>query len=249
MRQQIQRWMAGLVVLLSIGYANATPVYHTPVDPNAADPNDDFTGMRTYQDEGGLGSATIEWIITQNGNEFTYRYIFHIPDVAGPTFKDVSHFTLDISDDFDEIGEAEIRNAFESNSNDAFDPQDESDIEFGSHDGLTGDVKFDFGGGKFEDGVINTSDEMPLYYEFTTTHSPVWGNHAVKAGTAVYTNAGLGNEGTSMDEGDFIAVPDGANGAVPEPSSLGLACLGAFVLVSAAFRRRRRVGHLAATGQ
>lgn len=224
---------AAAVIVAASTSAWASPIYGTAVDPNDADPNNDFTGSRVYHDEGAAGEAIISWEITQSGGEFTYRYTFTIPG-GGPTFKDVSHFTLDLSNDFGLSDETDLRSSFSSNSDDGFDPNDPEDIEFGDNDGLTGAVKFDFGGGK--DG--NTSDGELLYYEFTVKRSPVWGNLGVKAGTPLHQNAGLGNEGVSMDPDDFIAVPNGLEEGpmIPEPAGLTLALL----IISVGMLTRRR---------
>lgn len=220
-----------LIFLVVPARALATPVYGTPVTPT------DFAGSRVYQSEAS-GDAVIQWSITPSGNSFTYRYTFIFPDVQGPTFKDVSHFTLDLSDDFADSDEQDLRDTFSSNTNDSFDPQDDEDIEFGDKDGLTGAVKFDFGGGKPDGGTPNTSDGQPLFYEFTIDRSPVWGNMAIKAGQNLFDNLGLDNELTSMDTADFIAVP---NGIVPEPATAALALLGAGLLaLPVALRTRRK---------
>jgi hypothetical protein len=193
--------------------ARAAAIYGTTVDPP------DYAGERVYFQSDGE-DAKIAWEITDNGNgTFTYRYTAIIPNIEGPDgFKSVSHFTLDLSDDFDDDDQQTLLDTLDSNSVNF----DLDLVEFGDKDTLTGAVKFDFGGGKPEDGGVEDTDGNPLYYEFTVNRAPVWGNFAIKDGNGTFRNAALENGTvlTSMDKNDFIAVP---NGQVPEPASLVLA--------------------------
>ena len=234
------------IVVTLAASAQAAPVYETPV--GAAD----FTGTRVYQDEGLDGQATISWEITPGINLFTYRYTLSIPNVdPGPTpFFDASHFSLDVSDNFfsgdDDIDvpfQNQFRNTIATNAIESallaeppFDPFSEMFIDFGDFDGITGAVKFDFGGGKPELGVINTTNGLELFYEFTVPLQPVWGNYAIKSDLLLFQSPAIvaGTVFTSENTDDFIPVP---NSIVPEPSSFVLAALGLCMLLG--FRRRR----------
>jgi hypothetical protein len=199
------------------GPAYAAPIYGTPVGPA------DYSGQRAYY-KSGANAAKIQWQITDNGNgTFTYRYTAIIPDIPGKDpFKSVSHFTLDLSDDFDEDDQTALVESAASNSEDF----ETCLIEFGDKDTLTGAVKFDFGGGKPEDCGFEDTDGNPLYYEFTIDRTPVWGNFAVKDGNGLWRNKALklGTVLTSENAHDFIVVPNGHH--APEPSALWLAAAG-----------------------
>ncbi len=227
------------IVVTLAASAQAAPVYDTPVAPA------NFSGSRVYQDAGVDGQATISWDITDNGGSFTYRYTIDIPAFVGGNgpFFDLSHLTIDVSDnlgpdDLESILATITTNAAEG----LFDPLAGvgiEDLDLGDFDGLTSSLKLDFGGGKSEEGVLNTTDGELLFFEFTVARRAVWGNFAIKSDTLLTQNQALldGTVFTSEDIGDFIAVPDTF---IPEPSSFVLAALGLCMLLG--FRRRRRSG-------
>jgi hypothetical protein len=103
-------------------------------------------------------------------------------------------------------------------------------VEFGDKNGITGAVKFDYGGG---------DPEGFFTYSFDSIRAPMWGDLCVKGGggtnnggcPAAFTstinflwNAGFSDH-TSGNTAFFIAVPDTVTNGAPEPGVLALVSL------------------------
>ena len=200
---------------LAVSNASAVPVYGTSAD---------LTGVRSIGSgltgEGSYANSNfqIAWEITQNPDN-TFDYSYTLSGFDNLMGGEVSHFTLDLSDDFDllTVTDAEL------NGN----PINANDIEFGNFDepsnnpvyNIVGAVKFDVGGAD------------PLTFSFTSTRAPVWHYAFVKGGQGNAWTNGL-DDPLSMNTIDFIATP---NSEIPEPATAAL--LG-FGLLAAARRRR-----------
>jgi len=211
----------GIIVTLGSNPAHAALVYGTPADLTGdRSVGNGLVGTGVYS-----GSAfSIEWEITNNGNgTYTYSYVFS--GFEGVQGGGISHFTLDLSDNYDAntVTDAELDG----------NPIGAGDIELfpGTKDGVTGGIKFDLGG-DFDD----------LTYSFVSNRVPVWHNLFVKAGLGSAQNTGLGNEGVSMDELDFIAAPNSqiVPPAIPEPSTVILFGLGLIGLIGFGQKRLRK---------
>lgn len=249
-------WRLALGVATSIalavavtGQALAVPVYGTEAP---------LTGSRTTSGGGLLGTLdyndttapliTLSWdiVVNQDGT-WTYTYTFsNMP-------KDVSHFTLDVTDDPACLpGNGCISNAMlDESGTGIFAPIAATDLLFGDIDGILGAVKFDVGG-----------DGSTTSYQFTSDRDPVFGDFCMKdgkgaggtgpanetcadlpnvTGTNILSNAGFGDR-TSEDPLWYIARPDG--GRVPPeqvPAPITLVLLGAgFAGLGVAARRTSR---------
>lgn len=217
--------IAAAACVLAAQASQALPVYGT----SAAG---ELSGSRSVGGGGLVGynawedDFTVAWEITQNGSEWHYEYTFTGLDGSGQE-KDISHTVLDISDDCD-------------GPDCVFNVSPSGEIEYGDFDGVTGAVKFDFGGGN---GFV---------YEFDSDRAPVYGHLAVKGGAGpdtcavanptsiVACSVGLdlapGDPG-EMDILNYVARP---NGAVPEPTTGWLLTTG--LLLAATTHRRMRRG-------
>lgn len=217
------------------------PVYGTLVDAG------NFTGSRDNGTAGiagalggligsfgwngagqGPGTSTqnyirLDWTIDFNANAqvWEYEYTFAggglIGGSGGALGGQLSHLTLDVSDDCARLGSACIFGA-------------NGPVEFGNFNGITGAAKFDYGGGD-PSGIFT--------YAFDSIRAPMWGDLCAKDGggpnatgcPAAFTattnflwNAGFGDL-TSSDIARFIPVPDTVTNGAPEPGVLALVSL------------------------
>lgn len=198
---------------LGLGEAQAVSVYGTDASwSGSRQIGNGLTGNGGYA----TSQFTISWNIVDNFNG-TLTYTYTLDNFEGIQGGGVSHFTLDLSDNYDSktITEATINGT-------SIAP---GDIEYGNFNEpsnspvylLVGAVKFDVGSG---------SD--PLTYSFVSNRLPVWHFAFVKSGLTNYAyTSGLDNP-VSGNILDFIATPDGQV-PVPEPTTLlltGSALLG-----------------------
>ncbi len=217
-----------IMALATSSAVHAAPVYGT----SAAG---ELTGSRDAGAGGGLTaynawnpSFTVAWDITNLGSgNWNYKYTF-----TGLNKKDISHFTLDLSDDCISLGDTDcvtnITPTPPSNS-----------IEFGDKDGITGAIKFDYGGGE------------GISYAFDSNRAPVYGHLAVKdgGGSATCANApgGVGNTQIACNNGllaasdtenitDYVARPNGVS-QIPVPAAVWL--FGSGLLGLAGIARRK----------
>jgi hypothetical protein len=227
---------AAVIALVLAAAAHSLPVYgtsalgeltgtrdvHVSVGPPGAG---GLTGFGQYADA--AIDFRVDWVITL-GPVVHYQYTFTGLNGSGQ-FKDINHFTLDLSDDCASdplcVTNAKLNgSAIGAGS-----------IEFGDKDGIIGAVKFDLGAGE---GVT---------YEFDSNRLPVYGHLAIKDGggngtcpapgsTTVACSNGLVAGVDTEDINDYVARP---NGIVPEPSPASLMVLGLLALCAARRRVRR----------
>lgn len=223
------RSLVAIAFLASASPVLAGHIYGTPAP---------MTGMRSIGD--GLTAtndwvgldADLAWSITDNGDgtfEYTYIMVGFKPETGPPS---ISHFTLDLSDDFDE---ATVTNPMiQQEELGAFEPIASEDIELKLTPSFDEGGLLITGGVRFDIGDMNNGGYVA--YRFTSNRTPVFHHFALKGGddSFVYNNNLFDS---SLDTtNDFIAAP---NSVIPEPGSLGLAWLGGLGLFSLARGRRR----------
>lgn len=163
-------------------------------------------------------AVSIGWNIVNNGNG-TYNYEYTLSGFDGIRGGGVSHFTLDISDNYDD---ETIMNATLNGSPISVGKVELGDFREPSNSpifNIDGAVKFDLG-----------SSNGPLVYAFTSDRAPVWHFAFIKAGAGNFAyTAGLDNP-LSDSIFDFIATPNGSyDHEVPEPATallFGMSTLG-----------------------
>ena len=202
-------------LVLTAHQATAMPVSGTPAP---------FTGTRTVTDPGlattesDWQDASLTWQVTSNGNgTFDYEYTFR-----GFDRPEISHFTLDISDDA--IFDNRLADPLAITN-----PQLNGQVipvEFGDKDGITGAVKFDAGA----DDVGNPSDFV-LIYTFTSNRRPVFHDLYIKGGQSDLTNTGFGDRISTLMF-DYVGAPN----SVPEPAVFVMSLFG----IAGLFAVRRR---------
>ncbi|MBN2589433.1 MAG: hypothetical protein JXA96_06200 [Sedimentisphaerales bacterium] len=179
-------------------------------------------------------STSITWVVTQNANKtWHYSYTFTVPE------KDISHFILEVSDNFtsdDFLGFSNpllLASVKTDGSWIAYDPAVYNSSSNGnSNPGMPGDIY----GIKFE---LKDIDSTVWHFEFDSTKQPMWGDfYAVdgkKPADPTFCdcepsiipyayNMGFGNN-LQISEG-HIAVPDTV---VPLPGAILLGTLGILV--------------------
>ena len=219
-------------VVVVAGAAHSAPVYDTSALGELTGTRDvhvsvgppgvgGLTGFNAYADA--TIDFTVDWVITL-GPSVHYEYTFTGLNGSGQ-FMDISHWTLDLSDDCMESSGC-VTNAKVNGAAIAAE-----DLVYGDIDGIIGAIKFDIGGGE---GVV---------FEFDSNRAPVYGHLAVKNGggsgtcpTPGGTSAVCNNGMIAASENilDYVARP---NGIIPEPSTITLVGLG---LAGVAFVGRRR---------
>lgn len=230
----------GFFVLFSADSARAGSVYGTNIDLNEFTNDSDgnpltFSGSRSAATSAEL-IATGDWedvfqidfVITDNQDgSFTYRY-----EVSGFPKKDVSHLTIDVSDNV--LG-SDI--AFDKDL-DTNSPGDKGawPTELGDKDGITSAFKFDFGGGP------------GTWFQITIGRVPMWGDVYVKGGGVEAYNAGYGIHADGDTVLNYLPTPDSRDSfppteLAPIPTSAWMG-FSLFALVGFAYRIRRR-RHLA----
>jgi hypothetical protein len=217
--------LASLASLLLATGVEASPVYGTSA-------LGELIGSRSVGGGGLIGhnewanDFTVDWQITQAGSGWHYEYTFTGLDGSGQE-KAIGHTVIDISDDCE--GADCVFNVSPSGS-----------VDSGDFDGVTGAVKFDFGGGE------------DLTYSFDSNRSPVYGHLAVKGGGGpdrcddVNPSSALAcSVGISLPSGDpgkmntlnYVARPNGIT--LPEPATGFLVAVG---LLAALVPTARREG-------
>lgn len=217
-----------VLIPMFVSHAMAGPIYGTSAD---------LTGQRGIG-TGLLGTndynnpdLTFNWVITDNtGVDGTWHYKYTFSNLP----KDISHFTLDLTDDCDSTSNC-VTNA-------QVDGIGWNILEFGDQDGIIGSVKFD----ELEDG-----SSPSIMFEFDSNRAPVYRHFCgvdgggsdtcalgLSASNNIVFNAGL-LDPDSPDKIKFIAGPNGA--PVPEPSSLLLSGLGLAGVWGYARRRKKQL--------
>jgi len=243
------------VAMIGAGSAQAATVYGTNYDPNG----DLYSGSRSAADgelvtvplsSSDWPNAVVSWDISESGGVYTYEYKFE--DFAGPggANKQISHWTLDLTD-----------NAV-SDKGDLVDPKAVYNVMVKANDGdyidYTGELSFGTGGDNEIEGIVGAVKLDPghsifgedfegtLYFKFDSNRAPVWGDVKFKAKDDL-TNLHFGNhvDGDTVD--GYIARPNGSpppTNVIPTPAALpaGLAMLLALSLPKRGvltLRRRR----------
>lgn len=232
-RLHLMMFVGMMMLVLTTGNSYAVPVYGT----EAA-----LSGTRTVGDGlSGTGNfaasnVSLSWDIATNlDGTFTYSYI--VAGFQGIRGGGISHFTLDLSDNYDHttVMNATL-NGYSLGEN----------VEFGNFNEpaqsgpylITGGVKFDAG----SDFVLEHGGSVAngLVYSFVSTRIPVWATAFVKGGGGLdpgnhaYTN-GITNI-ASGSTNDFIAAPDSVS--TPEPGTMLL--FGAGLLGLGASRKKMK---------
>ena len=169
------------------------------------------------------GQTTIAWEITDVTTHFHYKYTLSVP----PAEKDISHFIIEVSTQFDDDNFWNESGPFAGTEvNDFSQANGSPSIPEGTH------------GLKFDD----MSGTM-VVIEFDSDRRPVWGDFYAKGGgdaTNEAWNEGFSRTDPLDDPGDgsidnHILVPDSV---LPEPGTLALLMVGGPMLM----RRLRRRG-------
>ncbi len=199
--------------------------------------------LLTVTENGGAtsdwGTVTISWDHESlGGGQWKYKYTFTnytgFNNKGKEIVKNISHFTLDISQDAID----DVNSITSVTSNDGSHSEGSGEGNWlkstgpgSSTDGMTGAVKFDWGtevGAGFPDS---------FYYMFESNRAPVYGDFYLKDGGGspglIATNLGfLDPTYDAIDTRGFIVVPNGAEQIppeVPEPSLallLGISLIG-----------------------
>jgi len=143
--------------------------------------------------------ATIEWEITfLGGPDNEWKYVYWLKGFNMPA---VSHFTIEVSDDFcdDQLAITNPKHNGNTNLPGTGMILCEDDM-----DGIDKALKFDFG----VDG--------DNHYEFTSNRGPLWHHIGIKGGNDLAQNSGINDE-TSNEEIKFVPTPNG-KGTVPPTS-------------------------------
>ena len=216
----------------TVGYGDHVAASYFTGDGDG-DPNT-FSGSRTTSNANEMVGTnawatglTVDFLVTDLGTGvFQYKYTF----TGFPDSSEISHFTLDWSNDLNELT---ARNAAN------FKHLTSGALDFGDLDGIIGAVKFDSGG------------LAGVFYKFEIERAPMWGDLLLKDGggklgatdSVSAKNVGYDNHLTFTDSLNYIPVPNSTttniSAVVPLPSSawVGLALLAGLV----AIRRYRRM--------
>lgn len=161
--------------------------------------------------------TSVSWDVTldTSGSFYTYEYTFTVPR------KGISHFILQVSDSFDNMGLDE-----DGYVNATLDPEgldalldDYSGSDGASNPGMPGPLY----GLKFE----GLADLTTWTWSFQSWREPVWGDFYAKDGTDSGIKVYAYNSGFSVEpdvEAGHIAVPDTT--LVPVPAAVILGLLG-----------------------
>jgi hypothetical protein len=173
---------------------------------------------------------TVSWDISFNPGTSIYSYAYTF---SGFTAPDISHFTLDLTDNctdtanqgqcvFNLSSSAGIGSEFNTFGTHPSNPG----FPLGSS--ITG-VKFNVGSGS-----------APLTFSFDSFRAPMWGDIYFKGGSDSFAyNAGLENHSLESTNA-FVAVVDTVGAPIPEPTSL-LSLGSGLILIGFLVRRRLHV--------
>lgn len=193
------------------------------------------------------GNFTIEWLITDNGPDFTYKYTLTTPEDGSAQ---LSHWILSLSE-FDANG-APLQDHWDAifvdmTAGDYSDMGlDATENEVKTHTEQQGNA------GMPEDlyGVKLTRDEdeeaVTTMVSFTTPEVPIWGDFFAADGTPVYAyNEGFGIEPSDTNGFlEWIPRPDGVAeeipGVIPEPHSVLVWSALSLLGIAVASRRIKR---------
>jgi hypothetical protein len=215
----------------------------------AAAPGEVYSGSLTTGDDGLVGTdpwdtgpSSLSWTIeVVDGPIWHYCYTFEVPS------KGISHFILELSDDFgwENIESPQLW------VNDEQVPWDDVEAEIGDYGpGNAGNpfIPDDVHGIKVDIPELDDGDPLTVDFCFLTLRDPVWGDFYSKDGTdpGAGTQVALWNAGFTDPDTDPIDFPD--DGAldghllvpddteIPEPLTLAMLASGGMAIV---LRRRR----------
>jgi hypothetical protein len=193
----------GLTFCFSAAIAFAAPYDYT-VGPNGTLTTDDdqIIGVGEWNVDG----VSLEWAVQDNNGTYTYTYIWTAPINS----RDLSHLTIQVSDDFSEANVIDWSVAYP----DFPSGWGDETFDIGNLDDIPWAFKFD-----------NLGDSTTYTLSLTTNRMPMDGNF--------YAMDGTGTNARNNADDWFIAVPDTF---VPIPSALWL--LGSGVLGLAFIRRK-----------